>query len=350
MANSVAFIGTGPDPDNPQAGESFAMAYNHAGGYERLEQCELVACADLVEANARAFADNHDIDADAVYEDYETMLTEQEPDIVSVCTPVPTHAPIVLDVIESGVVSAVHCEKPMANTWGGATEMAEAATTHDVQLTFNHQRRFAAPWRRAKALLDDGAIGDLERIEMGGPNFFDHGTHHADLCGFFAGDVPAEWIIGQLDYRDEDVRYGVHNENHLLAQWAYENGVTALASTGVGHEFVGAAHRLVGTDGTIEVHPEGVDASLRVRRAGETDWDHQSPEASNAVHAGIRHLVEALDAGEQPDNGAANARNATELLFGAYESARRRGRVEFPLDITDHPLEAMVDSGALTPE
>ena len=38
------------------------------------------------------------------------------------------------------------------------------------------------------------------------------------------------------------------------------------------------------------------------------------------------------------------------MIFGAWESARRRGRVEFPLDIEDNPLEAMVESGELTPE
>jgi hypothetical protein len=32
------------------------MAYKHAAGYERLDNCELVACADIVRENAMAAA------------------------------------------------------------------------------------------------------------------------------------------------------------------------------------------------------------------------------------------------------------------------------------------------------
>ena len=46
---------------------------------------------------------------------------------------------------------------------------------------------------------------------------------------------------------------------------------------------------------------------------------------------------------------ADNALIATEIIFGAYESSRRRGRVDFPLEIEDNPLAAMVESGELKP-
>jgi predicted dehydrogenase len=128
----VAFVGTGPDPDDPVSGESFAMAYRHAPGYERLENCDIVACADIVPENAEAFAGHFDIDAEHIYEDYAAMLAEADPDIVSICTPVPTHAPIVLDIIDDDSVEAIHCEKPMALEWGDAKTMAQEAWRADV--------------------------------------------------------------------------------------------------------------------------------------------------------------------------------------------------------------------------
>ena len=109
----VAFIGTGPNPDEPDWGNSAAMAYRHAAGYRKLVQCEIVACADLVHEHAQAFADEFDIDHNHIYEDYAQMLTHAEPDVVSVCTPVPTHADIVVDCARDGDLQAVHCEKPM---------------------------------------------------------------------------------------------------------------------------------------------------------------------------------------------------------------------------------------------
>ena len=89
MTYRVAIVGTGNDPGERDR-EGYAMAYRHAGGYERLDSCSLVACADIVRENAEAFADHHDLEA--VYEDHETMLEGSEPDVVSVCVPPSVHA------------------------------------------------------------------------------------------------------------------------------------------------------------------------------------------------------------------------------------------------------------------
>jgi predicted dehydrogenase len=348
---TVAFVGTGPDPENPVSGESFAQAYSHAPGYLDAG-CEIVACADLVPEHAAAFASRFDVPESGVYEDYGEMLAAEEPDVVSVCTPIPTHDDIVLDVVASGVVEAVHCEKPMADTWGGARLVAQEAWRRDVQLTFNHQRRFGAAWVRAKDLLDRGEIGNLRRVEMASGTLLEGGTHYLDLCNFYAGDVPAEWVLGQVDYHEENVRYGVHSANQALALWAYDNGVHGLASTGDGADAIGCRLRLRGTKGEIEVAPRDAEASLRVRRWDDSGSGEElhDPERGDAVAAGIRDLLDALAEGRDPALSARKALTATELIFGAFESSRRRGRVDFPLEIEDNPLEAMVESGALHPQ
>ncbi len=166
MGYRIAFIGTGPEPDNPVWGESAAMAYRHAPGYRDDDRCEIVSCADLVRENAEAFAQEFDIDTNLIFEDYNEMLRKIEPDIVSVCTPVPTHAPIVLDCIRSGILKAIHCEKPMATTWEDARRMAQEAAKNSIQLTFNHQRRFVSDWREPKERIENGEIGELQRLEV----------------------------------------------------------------------------------------------------------------------------------------------------------------------------------------
>ena len=343
---SVAFIGTGPNPETPVWGKSAAMAYRHAASYRMLDQCELVACADLVRDHAESFATEFSIDHGHVYEDYTKMLVDANPDVVSICTPVPTHSDIVIDCARTGNLQAIHCEKPMATTWGDCKRMARTCDEHDIQLTFNHQRRFDERCREAKRLLKSGAIGDLERVEMGGKNIFDFGSHLVDLCNFFNGECPAEWVLGQIDYRTENVRYGAHNENQAIAQWRYENGVHGLAATGQ-DGLVGCNHRLVGSDGEIELLVEdGPD--LRVRR---TDGSSETfdVEVASLLDCAIEHIIESLDADVESELSAAKAMRASEIIFGVWESSRRRGRVDLPLDVDDNPLEAMVESGALTP-
>lgn len=351
MSYEVAFIGTGPEPDNPVWGESAAMAYRHAPGYQNDDRCEITACADLVEENRKAFAQEFDIGPDFVFEDYEQMVRETDPDIVSICTPVPTHAPIVMDCIQSGVLEAIHCEKPMATTWGDARLMAQEAERRNVQLTFNHQRRFHPDWREPKQYIDEGEIGEIQRLEVSCGELLDNGTHFIDLANFYNDECAVDWVIGGLDYREEHVKYGAHNENHGMAMWGYENGVHGIVSTGFGEEAIGATNRIVGTNGVIEIHPSG-ESGYRIRRAGEEDWEVHEPdtEFGSSIPFAIKHLVDCLESDTEPEISAQRALDVTEIIFGTWESVRKRGRIEFPLRIDDNPLEAMVESGDLNPK
>lgn len=373
MTLNIAFIGTGADPDDPGR-DGFAMAYRHANAYLKRDDCELVACADLVPANASAFADAFDLDA--WYEDFERMLIERQPDIVSVSVPPKAHAQVVIGAAETGVPRAIHCEKPMAATWGDCKEMADVCEANDVALTINHQRRFGKPFRQAKRLLDDGEIGELTRIEFAEDNVFDAGTHLWDLAGYYTDQAEPEWVLSAVDYREENVWFGSHNENQALAQVQYENGVHTLASTGYGEGFVGCYLRLRGTDGVIEIGVEDGTA-LRVRGRDDVSWhevdtdgeDVHGPPGPSVVKAAARKvsdalkrreaprtkpsyidrsiadIVEAADSDERSELHADNALQSTKLIFACWESVRQRGRVDLPLDIEDNPLETMVEEG-----
>jgi len=119
VSYSVAVIGTGTEPDDPGR-DGYAMAYHHATGYEKVDECDLVACADIVEENARAFADEFDLDDGNVFTDYEEMLETVEPEIVSICVFPGGPREHRAGLHPSGVVDAIHREKPMADTYGGA--------------------------------------------------------------------------------------------------------------------------------------------------------------------------------------------------------------------------------------
>jgi predicted dehydrogenase len=350
---SVALIGTGKDPEDADL-SGFAMAYQHADAYENVDGAEIVACADIVRENAEAFAEAYGIADAHVYEDYEEMLAEARPDVVSISVPPAAHADIAIGCARHESVEAIHCEKPMALTWGDSRRMAMEAWRRDVQLTFNHQRRFGKPFRRAKELLDAGDVGELERVSFAAGNIYDYGSHSIDLCNYFNDETPAEWVIGGLDYREESFAFGAHQENQALLQWEYENGVHGLGATGPGTGLVNAHNRIVGSEGVIEVGPRDAEATLRIRRAGEADWEaidtgEEDMHGPGYIERTIRDVFSTLSAGEQSELSAKNALTATEIIFGAWESSRRRGRVDFPLEIDDNPLEAMVESGDLTP-
>jgi predicted dehydrogenase len=376
MTLAIGVTGTGADPDDPGQ-DGYAMAYRHASGYERLDDCELLACADIVPENATAFAERFDVPH--VYEEFETMLTEHDLDVLSVCVPPGVHADVVCGAAETDVPAAIHCEKPIATTWGDCKQMATTCRRHDVALTINHQLRFGAPVRNAKTLLDAGRIGDPERIELAAAHLYDTGTHLFDVCGYLTDQEPIEWVIGQVEYTDENVWFGAYNATQGLAQWRYEDGVDGLAATGDSASLVRAKLRVVGSDGVLELGPED-GPPLRVRDSGTTGWqtvetngegiygprrsrltgalqtvarflpglDERRVLTASQTDRAIADVVRAVREDGRSELHVENALQTTELIFAAWESARRRGRVELPLAIEDNPLAALIEAGLLS--
>ncbi|HIE18502.1 TPA: Gfo/Idh/MocA family oxidoreductase, partial [Candidatus Bathyarchaeota archaeon] len=126
----VGIIGTGKRKVRGDA-MGYGMAYKHAEAYVSLGNCRIVACADIVKENAEAFAEVYDVPS--IYLDYKEMLSEENLDMVSICTWPRLHSQMVIACAKSGV-RAIHCEKPMADTWAGAKRMYAECLKHGVQL------------------------------------------------------------------------------------------------------------------------------------------------------------------------------------------------------------------------
>src|SRR5438477_4042118 len=133
--------------------------------------------------------------------------------------------------------------------------MARACDERGVQLTFNRQRRFLAPFQAARQLVRDGEIGDLRRIEGACGDIIDWGTHWLDMLFFYNEETPAEWVIGQIDSRTENKVFGARMENQAVCHFQWKNGVRGLMVTGP-KASIGCVHRLIGTEGVIEVLSE----------------------------------------------------------------------------------------------
>jgi predicted dehydrogenase len=334
----VGIIGAGK-PWRSAGATGFGMAHMHAEGYQASPDTRLIAVADVNFDNARAFQQRHSVAV--AYQDYRDMLAQERLDIVSICTWPHLHAEMVIACAESGV-RAVHCEKPMAPTFGEARRMVDACEASGTQLTFNHQRRFGVPFQAARDLLRTGAIGTLRRMEATCNDLFDWGTHWFDMLFFFNHETPVEWVIGQVDMRDTRTIFGVTVEGQGISQFRFHNGVTGMVLTGVSAPDP-LIIRLYGDDGMIAIG-QSDHAPLRLWNDSAPGW--QTIEVSEGLHDAACHtraildLIDALNTGREPELSARRALRATELIFATYESSRRRGRVDLPLSIDDSPLMA----------
>lgn len=342
MTYRVGIIGCGR-PLRTEGATGFGMSHAHAMGYAMSPDVKIVALADINLDNARAFQTAHG--GDALYADYHEMLAKEQLDIVSIATWPHLHEPMVVAAAKAGV-KAIHCEKPMAPTYGEAKRMVEACDAANVQLSFNHQRRFATAFRTARELVQEGVIGELERIEAYCDNLFDWGTHWFDMIFFFNGETPAEWVIGQIEGRGSKQIFGAWMEGQGLSHIRFQNGVHALMMTGHGTQ--GAWMRLIGSEGTLEVGYHR-PARLRVHGMGDAGWRVvEVPEESDltdCVPRAILDVIDALKQGREPELSGRRALQATELIFATYESSRRHGRIDLPLTVEDSPLLAMYETG-----
>jgi len=341
----VGFIGNGR-PWKTEGATGFGMNHAHAKGYRAHPATQLVATCDVFAERAELFAKEHGVEK--VYTDYQKMLKNEKLDIVSISTWPHLHCEMVLAAAEAGV-KAIHCEKPMALTWGDAKRMVQACRDAGVQLTFNHQRRFGEPFRRAKELLKSGAIGDLVRLEGCCGDLFDWGTHWFDMMFFYNDETPVDWVIGQIDLRGSRHIFGAPAEGQAISHFKFRNGVRGLMIAG--HEAsIGAGNRLVGTEGTIEV---GVSNSVNLRfwGRGMSGWQviptAEGLHSDDMIRRGIFDLISSLETKREPELAARKALQATEVIFATYESARRRGRVDLPLDIDDSPIIDMLDKAGI---
>ncbi|MFJ2645353.1 Gfo/Idh/MocA family protein [Streptomyces sp. NPDC087420] len=323
----------------------------HGRGHLAAPGVTLVGLADTDPAAAEALA--AELDVPEVHSTFQDLFAAVRPDIVSVCTPPASHPEVVRAAVAAGA-RAIHCEKPVALTYGEALEMAATAAGAGVQLTFNLQRRFDPVQRQVREWIAQGEIGEVVTVEGYCPNLFDWGTHILDLILFHRQDVAPDWVLGQIDVSVNRYVYGVFTETASLTQFGWADGVRAVVSTGraphtpVLHPENNLGLIVQGTRGRADIRgARGV-----LRRFGKDDLVRESPFDTDsrkwehavdpAIVAGtadaIRDLVVSLRTGRRPELHAEHGLRGAELIFATYESSRSRRRVPLPLDRMDNAL------------
>jgi predicted dehydrogenase len=331
----------------------------HAAGFAAAKNAKIVAVADPVAENREKLATEHEATA---YVDYRDLLERERPEVVSICTWPHLHREMVEAAIAHGA-RGIHCEKPMAPTWGDAKAMHQAAEKAGVVMTICHQRRFAPSFRRARQWVRDGTIGELVRVEGFCSNLYDWGTHWFDMLHFFNEERPAAWVMGQIDVSERRTVFGVPVETSGVSHVAFENDVWGLLITGRAPQ-TPRLSKLVeregmvihGTEGRIEVAVTG-GVRLRLRRFGGPDETPELPQAADATVLSVLDLLECLETGgsglggdrrpsaREPELSSRRALAATELIFATYESSSRRARVPLPLDTEDSALLTGLEQG-----
>ena len=125
---------------------------------------ECVGAADLYDgrhALAREITGNADLPASRHYRE---LLDRKDIDCIVAAVPDHWHKRVVVDACNAG--KDIYCEKPMSHSAEQGFEMVEAARRNNRIVQIGSQRVSSAICAKARDLYGNGAIGDVEMVEL----------------------------------------------------------------------------------------------------------------------------------------------------------------------------------------
>lgn len=267
----------------------------HIGTYQRIEDAELVAVADIDEAEAQRVATQADIPH--VYTDFRQLLARDDIEAVDVCLHNNFHMPVTVAALEAG--KHVYCEKPMAGAYRDALTMWEAAQATGRMLSIQLLLLFEDNTKAAKALIETGQLGRIYHARStgfrrrgrpfvdgyGSPTFvqkqssaggamYDMGVYHISQLLYLLDNPQVLRISGQTyqetamdTRRQQSSNYNVEELGLGLVRLADGLTMDIIEAWAVHMDgFEGSS--LFGSDGGIRLDPFGFYRSL-----GDLDLD-----------------------------------------------------------------------------
>ncbi|OAI39079.1 hypothetical protein AYO39_03235 [Actinobacteria bacterium SCGC AG-212-D09] len=298
--------------------------YSHAAAYAACPETELIAVADRDAARVQDAARRWDADA---YADAGELLASARPDLISVCTPDPTHAELLELVLEAPGVRGVLAEKPLADSATQAATLGELARDRGVVLAVNYSRRFAPAIVDLARSVAGGELGELQHVHGAYTKGLRHnGTHWLDLLRMFGAQPVAA--------RGWDRLHEGGSDPSLDAELLLAGGAGARLAALDARSFTAFEFELTGTAGRlrlasaghrIERWTVGPDERYQGHRALLDHADAQGVLRDVTAYA-VADLVRCVRDGGVPACGADNATQALVLAEAIARSAADGGR------------------------
>lgn len=323
------------------------------------ERCRITAVCDIYPEKAEHRIAQYGLKDAKAYEDYKALL-EKDIDLVAVCTPPYTHAPITVDFLRAG--KHVLVEKPMASSLEECDAMLAAARESGKILSVVAQNRFRTPMMKLKAVLDAGLAGNIVHAQVdsfwwrghvyydlwwrgtwekeGGGCTLNHAVHHIDAL---------LWMMGS----PQDVQAFMANTSHdnaevedlSIAMLRFPGGALGQVTSSVVHH--GEDQQLVfqGTNARVSV-PWKLYASVSKEngfpeRNPELERDIQAfydllPEVAHEGHTGqIDDVLTAIERNRPVLIDGESGKATLQLIMAIYKSASTGALVRLPLEPGD---------------
>ncbi|MFY4723223.1 Gfo/Idh/MocA family protein [Streptomyces sp. LaBMicrA B280] len=247
-----------------------------------------------------------------------------ELDLVVIASPNKTHVPLATAALAAGLPVVV--DKPVAGTAAEARTLAALAEDRGLLLSVFQNRRWDNDFLTLRALLEDGALGDVRRFESrferwrprpkggwresGDPAeigglLYDLGSHVVDQALVLFG--PAAEVYAEADVR----RPGAEADDDTFIALTHESGVRSHLHVSATTPQLGPRFRVLGSEaGYVKYGLDPQEAALREGLRPGPRWGAE-PEA----------LYGRIGAGESPLTGGGTPVKTLPGDYPAYYAA-----------------------------
>jgi len=343
--------------------------YKYVGALSSIPELEIVAFCDLIIERAENVRKLLNFPKAKVCVDYMELINDKSIDVIHVCTPNISHAPITVAALKAG--KHVMCEKPMATTYKDAKLMCDTAKEEGKVLSIGYQYRCRPEPLYLKKMCEDGELGEiyyakahatrrrgvptwgvfLKEKEQGGGPLIDIGTHALDMTLWMLDNYKPKTVMGTTykklndrpdcgnifgpwntsEFTVEDSAFGfIVMENGatvvLEASWALNiadeaEAMCTLCGTKAGAEMRGGLQIISDKNGKFaDLKPDFGDGAV-MYVPGVINYTPEQIEARNFYDA-VLHGTELRTKPEQ-------ALVVTQILEAIYESSRTGKAVTF---------------------
>ena len=178
--------------------------WTHAKAYQLTPGVDLVGVIDVSATRARKFAETWQVPFAGT--DLAKALKATKPDLVSICSPTETHAPLIAELCRARI-GGILCEKPIAYDIRAAEQVVDLCERKSVLLAINYQRNWDRQSNKLRDAIRQGAFGRTELIRvLYSKGLIHSGSHFVSLLSRWFGEVKIERLLSTPTCDRNDVR------------------------------------------------------------------------------------------------------------------------------------------------
>lgn len=195
--------------------------WTHAKAYQLTPGVELAGVVDVSPKQAREFARTWKVPYHGTH--VRDAVLKLQPDLVSLCSPTPTHAPFIAELVRLGV-RGILCEKPLSYSRREAVAALRLCRKQGIVFAVNYQRNWDLRLRALGQALRNGEYGKVHLVRvLYSKGLIHNGSHFISLLQSWFGSLVVDDILAVRKGAGKDLYVDFTASSKVVPRLIFQN-------------------------------------------------------------------------------------------------------------------------------